>query len=310
MNNQIVIKADGSIEHHPQGELFAVREVEVDGIQMGVLNDGTPYLTARGLANMCGIDHSVLVRMANNWREESEKPRGRKISQVLAAQGHAGSSLYLRTIRNGTETHAYTDAVSMAILEYYAFDAEQGNNTVALRNYRILARASFRKFIYDACGYDPNPSISESWKNFQERVLLNDQVPHAYFSVFREIADVVIHIIRSGCSVDDHTVPDISVGLTWGKHWTAISGDTKYGDRQKHPHVYPEWFPQAAVNPVEAWVYPLSALGDFRLWLYETYVTTKFPKYVQGKVAEGRFLPSSAKILIEAMKRPELPSGL
>lgn len=31
-------------------DLFPVKEIEVDGIQMGVLNDGTPYLTMRGLS--------------------------------------------------------------------------------------------------------------------------------------------------------------------------------------------------------------------------------------------------------------------
>ena len=32
-----------------QMTLFPVTEVEVDGIGMGVLSDGTPYLTLRGL---------------------------------------------------------------------------------------------------------------------------------------------------------------------------------------------------------------------------------------------------------------------
>ncbi|MFU9135598.1 hypothetical protein [Erwinia tasmaniensis] len=40
-----------SMPSYRQGEiaLFPVKEKEVDGIQMGVLNDGTPYLTMRGL---------------------------------------------------------------------------------------------------------------------------------------------------------------------------------------------------------------------------------------------------------------------
>ena len=61
--------------HHPkQMPLFPVTEVEVDGIQMGVLSDGTPYLTLRGLARMCGIDHAALLRLANNWDEEKRNP--------------------------------------------------------------------------------------------------------------------------------------------------------------------------------------------------------------------------------------------
>ena len=294
------------IEQH-QLKLFPVKEAEIDGIQMGVLNDGTPYLTARGLALMCGIDNSVLIRMANNWPEERLKPRGRKIEALLAIQGHAGPGLYLRAFGKGGESHAYPDAVCMAILEYYAFEAEQGENATALRNFRILARSSFRAFIYNRCGYDPNKSIPDSWRTFHERILLNDQVPVGYFSVFREIADLVVHMIQSGCALDDHTVPDASVGLAWSKYWTDQGLAKDYGERLKHPHFFPDWFPQAAVNPVDAWIYPVHALGSFRVWLYDHYAKVSFPKYLDGKVKSGVFLPSSAELVLSAVRRPELP---
>jgi hypothetical protein len=35
------------------------RQVEIDGVQMGVMSDGTAYLTGRGLSLMCGVVHSV-----------------------------------------------------------------------------------------------------------------------------------------------------------------------------------------------------------------------------------------------------------
>lgn len=291
---------------HPQLRLFPVKEVEVDGIQMGVLSDGTPYLTLRGLARMCGVDHSALSRLANNWPEEKTRPRGRKLQELLSGQGYSGDSLYLKTMGATGETHAYTDAACMAILEYYAFEAAQSSNEIALRNYRLLARSSFRAFIYNRCGYDPNKHIPESWKTFHERVLLNDQVPLGYFSVFREIADLVVNMIQKGCPVDEHTVPDLSVGSTWSKYWTEHAMGQTYGERLKHPHFYPEWFPQSAVNPVDAWIYPASALGEFRVWLYQTYVPVSFPKYLQGKVKKGVFLPSRAELLLAALHKPVL----
>ena len=182
-----------------QLRLIPIKEVEIDGIGMGVLSDGTPYLTQRGLAKMCGADPAVIRRLANNWQAERRKPRGRKIDNLLAGQGHSGDSLYLKMIIDGTEVNAFNDAVCMAILEYYAFESDQGENPTAVRNFRILARYSFRSFIYNRCGYDPEKLIPDSWKNFHERVLLNDQVPVGYFSIFREIADLVIHMIQSGC---------------------------------------------------------------------------------------------------------------
>jgi hypothetical protein len=308
-----VIRPAGHRSPQLQLKLYPVTEIEVDGIAMGVLSDGSPYLTLRGLARMCGVDHTALLRLAQNWDEEKYKPRGLKIREMLSAQGHSGESLYIRTQTKGGETHAYTDAVCMAILEYYAFDATQGSNEIAIKNYRLLARYSFRSFIYNRCGYDPDKHIPDSWRNFHERVLLNDQVPIGYFSVFREIADIVVHMIQSGCPLDDHTVPDASVGVIWGNYWTENKLDVKYGTRLKHPHNYPDWFPQSVANPIPAWIYPAQALGDFRIWLYEHYIRTNFPKYLDSKVKKGVFLPSRAELLLEAVSRKELatvPSAL
>ena len=60
-----------------QTELFVVeRQIEIDGVEMGVLENGLPFLTESGLARMCGIDRKVLNRLAANWLVERHKPRG------------------------------------------------------------------------------------------------------------------------------------------------------------------------------------------------------------------------------------------
>lgn len=285
-----------------QMDLFPIKEIEVDGIAMGVLSDGTPFLTGRGLAKICGVDPGAFSRFTSNWDEERTKPRGKKILDLLRVQGHDGERLYLKTIKAGSETHVFTDAVCMAVLEYYAFESGQDNG-VALRNFRALARFSIRQFIYNRCGYDPHKHIPASWRNYHERVILNDQVPVGFFSIFREIADIVIHLIQSGCPIDDHTVPDISVGQHWARYWGDNGCDDEFGSRLQHPHNYPDWFPQSAANPVPAWIYPVGALGVFRLWLYENYIPLNFPKYVESKVKMGAFLPSHAELLINAVTR-------
>jgi hypothetical protein len=245
----------------------------------------------------------MLSRLANNWVEERAKPRGLKISELLAQQGFSGDSLSLKIFGPAGETPAYTDAVCMALLEYYAFDAHQGSSDVAQRNFRLLARKSFRTFIYDGCGYNPDAHIPQSWKTFHERILLNDQVPLGYFSVFREIADVVVHMIKGGCALDDHTVPDVSVGIAWSNYWIHAALENKFGERVKHPHNFPDWFPQSAANPVSAWIYPIESLGAFKLWLYQTYLLQGFPKYVTSKVKQGVFLPNRADALLASVKR-------
>lgn len=283
--------------------LFPIKEAEIEGIQMGVLSDGSPYLTARGLARMCGVDHTVIVRLANNWEDEQSKPRGVKIRELLVTQGYSSEHLYRRTQGASGETHAYTDAVCMALLEYYAFEAQQAISATALKNFRLLARQSFRSFIYAKVGYNPQQQIPQSWKNFQERILLNDTIPVNYYSVFREMADMVIHLIRAGFPIDSHCVPDISVGLHWAKYWADNGLAAGYGERVKHPHVYPDWFPQSAAGPIAAWIYPVQSLGAFRVWLNNHYLLKAFPKYLAAKVSSGVLPPAKAELLIETVTK-------
>lgn len=295
-------------EQQLQGLLFPVKEIEFDGVAMGVLSDGTPYLHLRGLAKLCGVDSGQLSRLLVNWDEEKDKPRGRRISELLIQQGFTGSTLSVRAAGRHGEVSAYTDHVCMALLEYYAFDAKQGDPTNAQKNYRLLARKSFRQFIYDGCGYNPDAHIPESWKTYHERILLNDSVPLGYFSIFREIADLSVHMIKAGCPMDSHTMLDGSVGLVWGNHWTKNGLEAIYGPRLKSPHNFPDWFPQSAVNPVPVWIYPVQALGDFKLWLYETYVQKNLPSYLTGKVKQNAFLPARANALLQAVQRAALPT--
>jgi hypothetical protein len=213
--------------------------------------------------------------------------------------------LHFNVKANGKDAFAIPDAVCMAFLEYYAFESSQGDRKQALENYRYLARVSFREYIYNTCGYDPQQQIPESWKNYHERVLLNDQMPIGFFSVFREIAEIVIHMIKNDCDIDSETVPDISVGSTWANHWRSAKLEQTYGERQRYPHYYPDSFPQASANPVAVWVYPIDALGAFRTWVYTTYLPEKFPNYVKGKVRQNKISVTSAQILLEAVQKEQ-----
>ncbi len=57
-------------------DLGIERQIEIDGIGMGVLSDGTPFLTGRGLARLCGVlealtptEERSLDRAIDWWRE-------------------------------------------------------------------------------------------------------------------------------------------------------------------------------------------------------------------------------------------------
>lgn len=274
------------IEHQENLSLFPVKEIEQNGVQMGVLNDGSPYLTLRGLARLCGVDHAPLLRFTSNWPEERLKPRGKIIDGILLEQGYDLSKLYSLVNGFGGESHAYSDVVSMAILEYYAHDANAFDNTTARKNFRLLARTTLRSFIFKSVGINPDNPVSGAWKCFQERITLNDNIPAGYFSVFREMVDITVPLINAGLELGPKTVPDISVGIRWANHWKKSDLTEKYGELQKHPHTYPEWFPQQKAGPVPANIYPEEALGEFRKWLREEYVPKGFRDYLADKVKD------------------------
>lgn len=98
---------------YEQGSLFHVeKQVEKDGIEMGVLENGVPYLSESGLARMCGVDRKVLNRLAINWQEEKKKDRGMAISNLLEESGYTDGELYLKSEHNGaivmpSRTHIY-----------------------------------------------------------------------------------------------------------------------------------------------------------------------------------------------------------
>lgn len=272
-SNQVVSSLSTPSEHHPQQQLFPVAEKEVNGVMMGVLSDGTPYLHLRGLAKLCGVDHAVIQRLSANWSDEKLKPRGAKIQELLRAQGHSADALHFWTTGAYGETHAYTDAVCMAVLEYYAFEATQTSAGVALGNFRLLARSSLRSFIYKGCNYDPSQQLPQLWQNFHDRISLNyDAVPAGYFSIFKQIADLIVTLGQQGLHIHEGFVPDISVGQCWARQWVTAGHEAKYGQRIHYTHNYPNYYPQAASNPQEPWCYPEMALGEFQKWFRETYV--------------------------------------
>ncbi|WP_050027651.1 hypothetical protein [Verrucomicrobium sp. BvORR034] len=296
-----------SIQGQALMNLGSVLEKEIDGIGMGVMPDGSAYLTARGLARMCGIDHTIVLDLANNWESSQFKPRGTKIANLLQDQGYEASSLFVEVDANGSRHHAFPDAVCMAFLEYYAFDSgaqvQPSVKEHALKNYRLLARSSLRVFIYTQVGYDPNHKIPDVWREFHDRVsAAYNSVPDGCFSVFKEISDMVVTMIQSGVPVNEKTVPDISVGKTWANFWADRCLEKLHGERIRYEHNYPDYFPQAASNPQESWAYPEGALGLFRKWMREVYFSEKFPAYITGQAKKHGLPPSIATLAIDAVK--------
>lgn len=281
---------------------------DVGGIEMGVFANGTTFLTGRGLAAACGVVPSVVNQWANEFDANSGKERDQIIYEILEDQDYDGDTLFVKVMFNGQEVNAYPEVVCMAVLEYYAHHADRSNDH-ARHNLRVFQRAGLREFVYSNLGYDPTHKIPAEFQAYHDRVLLN-RMPQGYFSCFSETHHIVMESIRHGLPVDSHTVPDGSVGIAWAKHWRDNNLEAKYGAREKYPHKYPDDHPQSVANDIiEANIYPLKALGEFRLWLESDYLPQLYPKYLQSKVKQRLLPPSRAELLIASLVPPQLEDG-
>lgn len=272
-------------------------EKTVDGIEMGVLEDGTAFLTGRSLARLCGVSHASVSVPAAAWNNGD---RTSKAAQFLTEQGIKHASLYGHTTVSGIPAHAYPEDVCAAFIYYFA-TASKAPTDEAKRALKILTTAGLRLYIYGRTGYVTGPSI---WTQFHDR-LLKFPVPEGYFGVFRELSQFVLTSITHGLVVDSHTVPDGSVGSFWSKHWLSQNLTAKHGAPIDIPLYFPDYFPQAKANGyMTAKAYPEDALGDFRKWLRGHYIPKHFPAYLAGKAKAGALPPSGSLAILTAMGAP------
>jgi hypothetical protein len=305
-----MVPAPGSFPITPgQGnlDLHIEKQIEIDGVGMGVLSDGTPFLTGRGLARLCGISNPRIVEMGQDWDKSPAPPVVAGVRKILSERGASFDIPYIEVRQRTGLFYAYTDVVCLAVLEYYAFEAPNRSDQ-AQKNYRLLAGKALHDFIYTQVGYDPNNFVPLPWQQFHDRVSLTyNSVPKGYFSVFKEIADMIVTLGQAGLYIDSTFVPDGSVGSVWSRHWKDNNLDEKFGQRQEWGHNYPDYFPQAKSNPQPAWCYPEAALPEFRRWMRETYIGGgKFTSYINTKIRQKELPASFAQLVITAYSLDEI----
>jgi hypothetical protein len=285
------------------------KDADVNGIGMGVLSDGTPYLNQRGLAALCGVQNAHIGTISSQWDEPEQKQRIKSVKAVLLKAGFTASAAHIEITHAGRPNFCYPAEVCLAVLEYYAFDAGSNCQPEARDNFRMLAGSKLRELIYRQVGYDPTGA--KRFDRWHDRISLNYQsAPKGFFHVFNEANTVVYEMVMAGIDIGDKNVVDISIGQCWGRHWIDNNLTARFGDRAKYPHRYPASHPQSKSNPQESWCYPLSALGIYREWLQDEYIEGgKFAGYLQNKVSSGQIAPSIAQLAIAALV-PPAPAAL
>lgn len=257
---------------------------DVNGIEMGVLENGIPFLTQRGLALAAGAPRSAIQDLSQEWVDHYDdnaltKDRISFIKQYLFERGYTDRTLFIETFREGKPHYAYPDIVCTAIIEYYAFESRAPSQQ-AIDTYRRFASYGLQRFIYDSLNYTP----ADKWRYHNDRVsMLSDSAPDGFFTIFREITGMIVDLINADLSVNHKTVPDISVGQHWARFWRENSLSEQFGQRVEYEHNYPEYYPQSMSNPQRPYAYPDAALPTFRAWFKAHYLPTKFPAYILKK---------------------------
>lgn len=292
-------------------DLDVKQEGIINGVEMGVLDNGIPYLTQSGLATVCGVQRLRIKEITDEWADSYESGIFKKgkmtfIGSYLLREGFVEPKLFIPVMKKGTENHAYPDVVCMAIIEYYAFESKQAESETALRSYRELAKKGLKEYIYEALKYKPE----DPWKHYHDRVSIIKEmgaVPDGFYIIFNEISGMMVDLIQAGLTINSHTVPDGSVGSCWAIFWKKNGLSHEYGETTDCEHYYPEDFAQSKSNPQIINAYPNSSLPEFRRWFRHEYLPTKFPPYILKK---ANLLPGGhedAQKLISAFKPQELP---
>lgn len=279
---------------------------EVDSIQMGVLPTGEAYLSMRGLARFCGVNHSVIQDLAKEWESGVlfEKSRGEKVIatyQRLTNTNTIPSSMFsvIETNNNLYKViHAVPEEICISVLQYYALHARLDDNSIAVENFEKAAAFGLRNYIYKKLDFDFDKVKDRCWELLKERILYNSD-PVGYFTTFSESTSIIANFIRNGVLIDEKTMVDGSVGITWGKYWDTEGLSKKHGERIKIKHQFPKSYPQ--VDPMVN-AYPVNSLPDFRAWFNDIYLAEKFGNYLSRKVAKGDFEKELLPKLIQAVQ--------
>ena len=120
-------------------------------------SDGVSGMTVTALANFCGTEQHTITQLLNKIRDCD--PITNDLPKSL--QPYAGKEW--RLITNDAHGSLYViDELCHAILENYAIDARKyKGKAIAVENYRMVARAGTRVFIWSQTGYTPQSLSTE-----------------------------------------------------------------------------------------------------------------------------------------------------
>lgn len=127
----------------------------VNGIQMGVLVDGTPYISQPSLADLCGVSQATIESISLQWNEKPLQPRIVKIKESLAEVGFAAPTTPHVTARwKGKERVCYPTNICISIIRYYAVEAGPNCQAKARESFWWLVKSALQDLSPKSTGND------------------------------------------------------------------------------------------------------------------------------------------------------------
>ena len=119
-------------------------------------SDGVSGMSVTALAQFCGVNKPAITQLLNQISDSDPFTNNLKIS----LKPFAGNEWRLLTNEPSGRVFII-DEVCHAVLEYYALEARKyKGKQIAVNNYRMVAKAGLRVFIWSQTGYSPQSTIS------------------------------------------------------------------------------------------------------------------------------------------------------
>lgn len=249
-------------------------------IDVGILPDGTPFMSGRELARACGISNSTLVGWGEMTPQVGDRHRAGKLANSLATYRYQGDRLFV-PIPAGTKfgsranVSAYPYQVCLAFLDYYAFAA---NKEEARNSLRLLSEQQLPQFICATVEEPAQKSAPQSSTQSQEdpfRRPLRNGIPVGYFDVGQALADDHAPLLLTP---ELRTALLIHIEKAWNRYWNIQQLSHQYGDRFPIPQQRENSWAQ-----LRRYVYPAATLVAFQDWLAWHYLPDRYPSYLQRK---------------------------
>jgi hypothetical protein len=114
-------------------------------------SDGVSGMTLTSLADFCGVDQPAITQWLNKIRDSD--PITNDLPESLK---HLAANDWRLITKDAQNSLFVIDELCHAVLEYYAIDARKyKGKAIAVENYRMIAKAGMRIFIWSQTGFSP-----------------------------------------------------------------------------------------------------------------------------------------------------------